>query len=178
MRDGCNHRYLKGFLAGMIGGFVGSWAMNQFSSGVSKVQQAWEKSDHHKQKPSDSKPSGSSDEAATALLAERISHAVLGRDLTDDEKAIAEPLVHYGFGTLAGGLYGLLAELTPLTTKGAGTAYATAMWFGGDEVAVPKLRLSKSASEYPASVHAEALASHLVYGLTAEGVRRGVRAVL
>src|SRR5581483_544408 len=175
MRNG-NHRYLKGLLAGMIGGLVGSWTMNQFSSGVGKVQEAWKKTD--RRHPNGGSRSSISDEAATTMLAERISRAVLGRDLTGEEKKIAEPLVHYGFGTLTGGLYGLLAELTPLTTKGAGTAYATAIWIAGDEIAVPKLRLSKSAQAYPASVHAEALGSHLVYGLTTEGVRRAVRSVL
>ena len=32
--------------------------------------------------------------------------------------------------------------------------------------------------DYPTSVHAEALASHLVYGLATEGVRRAIRAAL
>jgi len=177
MRKCSNHRFLKGAIAGMIGGFAGSWAMNQFSSGVSTVQQAWKKTDRRSPSQNNSQ-SSNSDEAATTLLAERISQAVLGRDLTDGEKKIAEPLVHYGFGAAVGSLYGVLAELTPMARKGAGTAYATAVWLGGDELAVPKLQLSKSASQYSAGVHTEALASHLVYGLTTEGVRRGVRALL
>lgn len=169
------HRYLKGLLSGMIGGFAGSWAMNRFQAAVGEVGESWRKSGGGHD---ESQPVSSSDEAATTLLAERISLSVRGRKLTDREKKIAEPLVHYGFGTLAGGLYGFLNEVAPLTRKGAGTAYGTAVWLGGDEVAVPALELSKPAPAYPASVHLEALASHLVYGLTVEGVRRGVRALL
>lgn len=175
MRNHCDHRFLKGAIAGMIGGFVASWAMNKFQSGVSTAAKAWEKSAH---RPEESESQASGDSAATVVLAQRISLSVLRRTLTHDELKIAEPLVHYGFGTLAGGLYGLLAEVTPLARKGAGCAYGTAVWLGGDEIAVPMLELSKGPDKYPLSSHAEALASHWAYGLTLEGVRRGVRAML
>ncbi len=175
MRNGHSHRFLKGAIAGMIGGFLGSWTMNQFQSGVSAVGTAWEKSAH---KPQLDQARPSSDEAATTLLAERISQLVLRRDLTDDEKRTAEPIVHYAFGTLVGGLYGLMAELTPLTTRGAGCAYGTAVWLGGDEIAVPLMQLSKTPEKYPLSTHVEALASHLAYGLTLEGVRRASRGLM
>jgi len=173
MRNG-NHWLLKGAIAGMIGGFVGSWTMNQFQSGVSKVGKAWEKSAHRPPQP----PRPSSDEAATARLARRLSHALLGRDLTDDEMKIAEPLVHYGFGTFSGGVYGLLAEIAPTARKGTGTVFGSSLWLAADEIAVPKLGLSKSSSTFGPKVHAEALAAHLVYGVTTEEVRRGIRALL
>lgn len=175
MRNRRKHRFLKGAIAGMIGGLVASWAMNRFQSGVSKVGQAWEKSAHRPEPPQKRR---SSDEAATALLARRISRAVLHRDLTPDEMKIAEPFVHYAFGTLSGGMYGLMAELTPVARKGAGSAFGTALWLAADEIAVPKLQLSKSATNYPPKVHLEALASHLVYSFTTEEVRRGVRALI
>jgi hypothetical protein len=41
-------------------------------------------------------------------------------------------------------------------------------------VAVPALGLSKKPTESPAAVHAYALASHAVYGLTTDLVRRAV----
>jgi hypothetical protein len=43
---------------------------------------------------------------------------------------------------------------------------------------VPAFKLSEPPLEHPPSVHAKALAAHLVYGLTAETVRRLVRRVL
>jgi hypothetical protein len=176
MRKGCNHRFLKGAVAGMIGGLVASWAMNQFQAGLSKAEAAWKKSGRKTDSPQESPEGG--DEPATALVARRVSRAVLGRDLSGSEMKVAEPLVHYTYGTLAGGFYGLLAELMPAARKGAGTAYATALWVGGDEIAVPMLQLSKPPDAYPAKVHAQSLASHLVYGVAAEGVRRGIRALL
>jgi hypothetical protein len=72
-----------------------------------------------------------------------------------------------------------MAELAPQVTTGAGIP------FGGrllgqwqDETAVPLLGLAKGPTGYPLSTHAYALASHLVYGLTAELSRRAVRHVL
>jgi putative membrane protein len=169
-----NRSVTKGLFAGMIAGLVASWTMNRFQSGLSRVEQAWEKSAH---RPRPDQQSQSSDEPATAKMARKIA-GVFGRDLNQDQMKISEPLVHYGYGTLAGGLYGALAELTPFARRGTGTAYATALWLFGDEIAVPKLGLSKPFTEYPAKVHARALAGHVVYGVTTEEVRRAVRALL
>ena len=46
------------------------------------------------------------------------------------------------------------------------------------KISVPLLGLSKGPTEYPVSTHAYALASHLVYGVTAEMSRRALRQVL
>jgi hypothetical protein len=175
VRSSCEqHRLFKGFLAGMAGGLIAAWTMNRFQSALSRVEQAWEES-AHRPKP---QQASSGDEAATAKMARKLAQGLLQRDLTDDEMKIAEPLVHYGYGVLAGGVYGALAEITSLAKSGTGSVYATALWLGGDEIAVPKLGLSKPASSYPAKVHAASLAAHLVYGFTAEEVRRGFRALL
>ena len=48
----------------------------------------------------------------------------------------------------------------------------------GNEGAVPLLGLAKGPAEYPLSAHVYALASHLVFGVTAEFVRRTVRRAL
>ena len=65
-----------------------------------------------------------------------------------------------------------------MVTAGTGGGYGAAVWLIGDEAVVPLLGLSKPPSQYPASTHVYALASHLVYGLTLEGGRRAVRALL
>jgi putative membrane protein len=70
------------------------------------------------------------------------------------------------------------AEDVPAGTKGEGTLYATALFVGGDEVAVSALGLAQSPADYPLLSHANALASHLVYGVTTELGRRGHRAIL
>lgn len=81
-------------------------------------------------------------------------------------------------GTGVGGLYGAVADVAPQVTTSAGLPFGTAFWLVVDETAVPLLGLSKPPTEYPASTHVYALASHLVYGLTAELVRRNLRRAL
>jgi putative membrane protein len=87
-------------------------------------------------------------------------------------------MMHYVMGIGTGTLYGALSECTLEVTAGGGLLWGGAVWLLGDEATVPALGLSKSLAAYPASSHLYALASHLVYGMTAELVRRIVRRVL
>jgi uncharacterized membrane protein YagU involved in acid resistance len=98
--------------------------------------------------------------------------------LTNREKEIAGAAVHYAFGMGSGALYGVLAEAAPQVTKGAGLPFGAFVWLTADEGMVPLLGLSKGPTAYPLSTHVYALASHLVYGLTTEIMRRAVRRVL
>jgi hypothetical protein len=175
---------LKGVLAGLAGGLIASWTMNQFQSAWTRIAEGMEKP-HGAQsrQPSDgssgdqARDTAESDDA-TVETAKAISEKVFGHELQEGEKRPAGAAVHYAFGTVSGGLYGALAELTPQVTRGAGLPFGAAFWLVADEVAVPLLGLSKAPTEYPPSTHAYALASHLVYGVTAEISRRAVRQVL
>jgi hypothetical protein len=64
---------------------------------------------------------------------------------------------------------GIGAERIPLP----GSLFGSVLFLGADELAVPALGLSEAA-ESPSS-HLYGWASHLVYGLTTELVRRQVR---
>lgn len=163
----------KGAFAGIVGGLVASWVMNQFQSGLSKVAQALA---HDGGQPQ--RGQSSDDEDATMKTAEAIAEAVLDRGLTRSEKQAAGPVVHYAFGSTVGAVYGAVAELAPGAAAAWGLPFGTTVWLGADEIAVPVLGLSKAPAEYPLSTHASALAAHLVYGLTTDLVRRGVRATL
>ena len=122
-----------------------------------------------------------SDEAqddAAERLANTISMGVFDHKLTKSEKDTAGTALHYAYGISMGGLYGAAAEIAPIVTVGAGLTYGALIWVTADEGIVPALGLSKSATEYPLSIHIYALASHLVYGLTTEIVRGAVRRAL
>lgn len=168
---------LKGLAAGLIGGLVASWTMTQFQSLVTKIAEDDEKS---RSKKSSGKKEGESEEGddATVKAATAISENVFDHKLTKSEKKIAGPAVHYTFGTLSGGFYGAAAEVLPIVSAGAGLPFGTIFWLTADEAAVPALGLSKPPTETPLSTHAYAFASHLVYGLTADLVRRAVRQAL
>jgi hypothetical protein len=157
----------KGALAGAAAGLAASWTMNQFQSGWSNLQE---------------KKSGEiregEDEDATMKAANLVAEKTLHRELSKEEKKKVAPYFHYGFGTLMGTLYGILTEEFPSAKAGFGTAFATGLFLVADEGAVPAFKLGGAPKQVPLSSHIEALASHLVYGLSAESVRRGVRAAL
>jgi putative membrane protein len=176
----------KGIAAGLIGGLVASWTMNQFQAAWSKAAEGFEKS-HGAQsmQPSEGQQPGQGSEQnkenqddATVKAARAISEGILGHRLKEGEKDAAGAAVHYAFGTATGGLYGAVAELAPEVTTGMGLPFGAAFWLVADETAVPLLGLSKPPTEYPVSTHVYAFASHLVYGLTAEIVRRTLRRAL
>ena len=162
----------KGAAAGALGGLVASWAMNQFQSLWSKTGEALESKPVRK---SNGRAHQEEGDNATVKTAEIITQKLGGRRLRHSEKQKAGSLVHYGFGTLVGALYGAAVEYLPVAKSAWGVPYSAAVFVGADEVAVPALGLCKSPMEYPVSKHAFALASHVAYGATLETVRRAVR---
>ena len=176
----------KGAAAGLVAGFVASWTMNQFQAAWSKAAEGFEKPNGaQSMQPSEGQHPGQGSEQnkenqddATVKAAKAISEAIFGHKLEEREKRATGAAVHYAFGTVTGGLYGAVAELAPEVTTGMGLPFGAAFWLVADETAVPLLGLSKPPTEYPASTHAYALAAHLVFGLTAEIVRRALRNAL
>ena len=174
----------KGMVAGLAGGLVAAWTMNQFQAAWTSIAEGSEKS-HGAQsmQPSEGSKGDQAQDVqeqddATVETAKVISRNVFGHELQESEKEPAGTAVHYVFGTATGGLYGALAEVSPQVTAGAGLPFGAVFWLMADEVSVPFLGLSKGPTQYPVSTHVYALASHLVYGVTAELSRRALRQVL
>ena len=184
MRNDDDTNILKGMVAGLAGGLVASWTMNQFQAAWTRIAEGTEKS-HGAQsmQPSEGSHGDQAQDTqdqddATVKTAKAISKEVFGHELQESEKESAGAAVHYAFGTLSGGLYGALAEVTPQVTTAAGLPFGAGFWLLADEISVPLLGLSKGPTEYPVSTHAYSLASHLVYGMTAELSRRALRRVM
>lgn len=168
---------LKGVVAGIAGGLVASWVMSEFQAQWTRL------ADNHRPSSSGGRHDArewqerSEDQNATELAAQRIAGLTLDRRLTRDELEVAAPLVHYGFGTVMGAIYGGLSELIGGgVTRGA--AYGTVIWILGDEIAVPAMGLSHAPRSYSADAHAQAFASHVVYGVASDLVRKTIRALL
>lgn len=176
----------KGLAAGLIGGLAASWTMNRFQDVWVKLSEGNEKSPGGQRFSQQEmgiwntvqQQSSEEQDDTTVRTASAISEGIFDHKLTRSEKKIAGPAVHYALGTAVGGLYGAAAELAPNVTAGAGLPFGAAFWLVVDETAVPVLGLSKPPTDYPVSTHVYALASHLVYGLTAELVRRTLRRAL
>ena len=158
----------RGLLFGAIAGATAAWAMNRFQSLLGKATEPKPRrysSPHRQPAPEDAA------EDATMKVADRIARRVHFRPLSPEEKAKAGPIVHYAFGTAMGALYGLTTEYFPEARAGFGTIFGTLLFALADEVAVPLAGFSGKPSEYPVSSHLRALASHIVYGASAEAVR-------
>lgn len=169
---------LKGLAAGIAGGLVASFVMDQFQYAWNSIAENMQKSGSGKSKDQSENGKKDEQEPATVKAAEAISEGVLDHELTKPEKKYAGPAVHYAMGGGSAAIYGVAAEFLPQVTAGAGLPFGTAVWLIADEIAVPAFGLSKSPFKYPASTYAYALASHFVYGLSTEIVRRGVRRAL
>jgi hypothetical protein len=180
---------IKGMAAGIVAGLVASAVMNQFQKLVGGLIAGEERSHGAQSLQRGSPEHGAArelqeagidreDDDAPERLASVIAKGVFDQELTEHEKNAAGTVLHYAYGTSMAAVYGAAAEIVPKVTTGAGLPYGALIWLGADEGVVPLLGLSKAPMEYPLSIHAYALASHLVYGLTTEAVRRTVRKAL
>jgi putative membrane protein len=187
--SGRDENVWKGLVAGATGGVVGSWAMNQFQALWAKASESLAPHSSTMEQTTSAPTTGhegrgpepaprESEDNATVKAAEAISEAVFDHQLTEREKRVAGPALHYAFGVSVGSLYGATVEMAPRVAAGAGLPFGSFVWLAADELAVPAMGLSRPTTEYPLSVHTYALASHLVYGLTTETVRRAVRRAL
>ena len=152
----------KGLTAGIAAGLMAAWAMSQFHALATRL-------------PGMPSPESSQDEDSTVKMASAISEGVFRHALTEDEKKVAGPAVHYGFGASVGGVYGALAEMAPLVTRGAGMPFGVVVWLGAHVVAVPALGFSRPVTKSPLPVEAGELAAHVVYGAVVEFLRRSLR---
>jgi len=154
----------RGLLAGIAGGVAGSVAISQFHALAGR----WVKNSQPQQQGEDS----------TVKAASAVSETILDRPLEPNEKKPASQAVHYAFGTGVGAAYGALAEWKPAVARAAGAPFGAAVWVGAHEVTVPALGWSQPPIKEPLPMHTLELASHVVYGVTVESVRRLVRRLL
>ena len=172
-----NHHVLwKGFVSGLVAGLAGTAAMTLFQTGWSKAQQELNRKNGDKEsKDSDQ---SSQHEPSTVKVANKISEVTLHRDLRKSEKEPASYAVHFAFGTLMGGIYGISSEYLRVARTGYGLLHGLGLWAGADATVLPAIGLSHPVTERsPGELTYEILA-HAVYGVSSEATRRFVRAQL
>src|SRR4029079_6272597 len=120
---------LKGMVAGLAGGLIASWTMNQFQAAWTRIAEGTETSQVAQAMPpregsqGDQAQDAGDQDDATVKTAKIISRNVLHHELQESEKETAGTAVHYAFGTVTGGMYGALAEVTPQVTTAAGLPF-------------------------------------------------------
>jgi len=161
-----------GLAAGVAGGLVASWVMGQYRAIWNQIasENGWRDQKKNSPQQLEADP--------TVKTASAISKTMTGKEIPEHRKPAAGVAVHYAFGALVGGAYGVAAEIAPATSRIAGLPFGTAVWLGADELALPLFKLAPGPADAPPSSHALGMTSHLVYGAVADGVRRVVRKLL
>ena len=155
-------RIARGAVAGVIAGVVASFVMDRFQAAASSLLSS----------------DGGGGEPTTKKAADAAATAVVGHEVPDAAKPLAGQSVHYALGIGLGVAYGIAAEFRPSVTAGFGTAFGLGTATLLDEAAVPALGLGEAPWKAPLSTTLYAYASHLVFGGTAEVVRRQVAGTL
>ena len=93
-------------------------------------------------------------------------------------KAVAAETIHWGFGATAGAAYGVLAEYFPAATSKDGASFGLALEALTHEGALPAMGLSAAPEDQTAREHTSEMATHLLFGVVTETVRRFVRKML
>src|ERR1700677_1200488 len=99
------------------------------------------------------------------VLAEKVA----GHPLAAGEMTVAQEAIHWGFGAVTGAAYGALVEYYPLATAQEGA---------GVGMALPAMGLSEEPEDQTMREKTSEMATHLVFGLVTERVRRFVREML
>jgi putative membrane protein len=149
-----NRSLFKGFLAGAIGGLAGAAA-----KAAGEIVYP---------------PRTLGQIPPPAVLVNRMSD----RPLSEKAEEVSVRAIHWGFGVLAGGLYGALAEYQPAVTARLGATFGLTLCGITHVSALPMMGLTESPENQPAREHASELVTHAIYGVTTEVVRRIARKVI
>jgi putative membrane protein len=145
---------VKGLIAGLIGGLV--------ATAVKTVaEKIYPPRTHGEPEP-------------PAVLAEKLA----GHELTAREETVAVETIHWGFGALTGAAYGALAEFYPAATAKDGAGFGMALASLTHEGALPAMGLSAPPEEQTTRERTSEMASHAVFGMVTETVRRVIRKLL
>ena len=168
----------KGVIAGAAGGLAGCVAMNAFQRMWSKTAEG--RAPESTAGPHDAREWQERQEGRNSneMVAQFAAEHTIGRSLTRDELAVAAPVVHFAFGAAMGALYGYFVETGHRGGVKSGAQFGMSVWAAADEAAMPALGLSESTLHRPGELHTQSFASHVVFGVTTEVVRRTVRAIL
>jgi putative membrane protein len=93
----------------------------------------------------------------------------LGIHLEESRKRRVGAVVHYVYGAAWGAVFGIAERKLEFPLLLAGVSFGAALWLVSDEILIPLFGFSLKPTNYPPSVHAKALAAHVVYGAATDG---------
>lgn len=163
----------KGAVAGLAGGVVGTLVKSQVEPLLQDLGERLLPPTHDEKEQPGADVQGHPDRMPPSKLAQAATDETLSRE----EKLRAQEAIHWAFGTLNGGAYGVLAEFTPVET-GYGLPAAAALFAGTHLSTLPAAGLQARPERMPGAWWVWEFGSHLAYGLTVDVTRRLVRRML
>lgn len=166
----------KGAVAGLAGGLVGTVVKSQVEPVLQDLGERLFPPSHAEKEHPGADVQGHPDRMPPSKLAQEATDEA-GVTLSRDEKLEAQDAIHWAFGTAAGVAYGVLAEVADAEV-GFGLPASVALFTGTHGTTLPALGLQADVDQLPRAWWVWELGSHLVYGVTVDLVRRGVRGLL
>ncbi len=165
----------KGFLAGLVGGIVGTAVLTVFQLASLKATRLAEDQIGTGEKYTrEQEGLLKGFERAHTITAEKLANAA-GVNLSRKQRRNSPMVVEFAFGTLCAGIYGSLAEVIPAITAGAGTVYGATLFTGASEIVLPALGWVDAPAKRTPVQHLGGLAGNVIYGAATEAVRRLLR---
>ncbi|HEX3374590.1 MAG TPA: DUF1440 domain-containing protein [Edaphobacter sp.] len=144
----------KGLLAGLIGGLVATAAKTL-------AEKIYPPRTHGEPEPPE-------------VLVEKLA----GGELVSTKKQFATGAIYWGFGALTGAAYGAVVEYYPPASAKDGAGFGMALSSLTHDTVLPAMGLSAKPEEQTARERTSEMATHVVYGVVTETVRRLVRRML
>jgi hypothetical protein len=139
---------------GAVAGAVATWAMGKATTVL------YERENDAARQREDNARGG---KTAYGVAAEK-GAALLGEELTDDEREQYGERIHWALGLGAGAVFGALRPRTRMASAAGGLLFGAAFFLLIDEAANTALGLTPPPNAFPWQAHARGLAGHLVYG--------------
>lgn len=139
---------------GAIAGAVATWMMGKTTTVL------YERENEAARQREDQARHG---KTAYGIAAEK-GAALIGKQLTDDQRKRYGERIHWALGIGAGAVYGALRPRSPVLSAAGGLLFGTAFFLLMDEGANTALRLTPPPNAFPWQAHARGLAGHLVFG--------------
>jgi hypothetical protein len=147
------------WLAPLAGGLLASFAMDLVQDGFTALFER-------------GRPEGDLDEEVEGIagVIRVLSAAFPGVFPARHEHAQARAL-HYAFGVAFAAAYVAGARRAPWLAAGRGAAFGTGLFLVSDRVLIPALKLGRPWARYSRAERANALLSHVAYGMVLELTR-------
>lgn len=183
-RDGDVNRW-RGFLLGLVGGAVGTAAMGGYWGAATALTGSDPRAEtrdggpHPLDEISLVGTHHTPEESTTAAMGRIAYTRVAGAPPESEEtKGLLSYLVHYGYGSLQGGLFGALTSGSGAGIVPGGLLYGSGLWIVGDEATGSLLGLADGPGKYPLAQHLHRLGAHLTFGVATAAVTALLRRVL